>query len=726
MNEKKLLSCLTAGVLALCLGFGGVACMVTGLKLPVDWLPLGFGCVIGAVVAAGCCASRHGGRILVGIGAVFALLMALSDRFLGQLKAMLYSMFHYYHQGYGIAIPDWFNGASADTQVLPLLTAAGLVMAVTAWVVLRRKSVIPAAAAALLPLTSCLVVTDTVPASFAIFIFLFGLTMLIMTAAVRRWDEAQGNRLAAFLALPVAAALALLMMALPQDHFQGPPQGGSLDSLFNWFAAKLPAIDQTFEGELVISLGGTAKQTVNLGSIGHNYLSKMPVMEVTAPNGGRLYLRGRSYDTYDGKSWSASTGRTEDFVSPPPNCTKTFGDISVKMLSRRGQYYLPYYPADNQSLNDGMLVNPNYAMEYSFQCRELKENWKDFRTTRSELDLSAYLELPEETRLRAEEYLENALQHPFPIQMGNQNYMMFASLIESHVKASASYDLKTDRMPGSETDFAMWFLEQSDTGYCVHFATATAVLLRAAGIPARYVEGYTVTAEPDKASIVRENMAHAWVEYYVNGIGWVIMDTTPGADVTPETTQTSPSGTTAPSTDPTTRPTEDDPITEPATEDPSDPSVGDPSQTIPSGSHGTSPSGSGTATPSGSGSGEQQELPQWFGAMLLWFAGIAVTIAAVLGQRMLRRHRKLQNMHQGRPNTQALVRFREVRRMAKLQGIPIPDELQQLAEKARFSQHTLTKEELAKFDAFLRDGTQALNEHPWYRRFVYRFVYAIY
>lgn len=56
-------------------------------------------------------------------------------------------------------------------------------------------------------------------------------------------------------------------------------------------------------------------------------------------------------------------------------------------------------------------------------------------------------------------------------------------------------------MPSDQQDFASWFLTQSDTGYCVHFAAATAAMLRALDIPARMVTGYLVDAKAD-----------AWVE----------------------------------------------------------------------------------------------------------------------------------------------------------------------------------------------------------------------
>ena len=72
------------------------------------------------------------------------------------------------------------------------------------------------------------------------------------------------------------------------------------------------------------------------------------------------------------------------------------------------------------------------------------------------------------------------------------------------------------------------FLYRRHAGHCEYFATATALLLRVAGVPARYVVGYSVQ-EPDsdgKTYRVRQRHAHAWIEAYVNG-AWQTLDNTP-------------------------------------------------------------------------------------------------------------------------------------------------------------------------------------------------------
>lgn len=72
------------------------------------------------------------------------------------------------------------------------------------------------------------------------------------------------------------------------------------------------------------------------------------------------------------------------------------------------------------------------------------------------------------------------------------------------------------------------FLLQSRSGHCEYFATATTLLLRAAGIPARYVVGYSVHefSSLEKQYIVRSRHAHAWTMAYINN-KWQAFDTTP-------------------------------------------------------------------------------------------------------------------------------------------------------------------------------------------------------
>ena len=74
------------------------------------------------------------------------------------------------------------------------------------------------------------------------------------------------------------------------------------------------------------------------------------------------------------------------------------------------------------------------------------------------------------------------------------------------------------------------FLTRSRTGYCQHFAGAAALLLRLAGVPTRVVAGFATGRSEDGIYKVRDTDAHAWIEVYFEGVGWVPFDPTPAAD----------------------------------------------------------------------------------------------------------------------------------------------------------------------------------------------------
>jgi transglutaminase-like putative cysteine protease len=77
------------------------------------------------------------------------------------------------------------------------------------------------------------------------------------------------------------------------------------------------------------------------------------------------------------------------------------------------------------------------------------------------------------------------------------------------------------------------FLTTGKAGFCQQYAAALGVMLRVAGIPARVVIGYThPPADIDGQFEVTSDDAHAWVEAYFTGIGWLPFDPTPltGAD----------------------------------------------------------------------------------------------------------------------------------------------------------------------------------------------------
>lgn len=74
------------------------------------------------------------------------------------------------------------------------------------------------------------------------------------------------------------------------------------------------------------------------------------------------------------------------------------------------------------------------------------------------------------------------------------------------------------------------FLVKTRAGHCEYFATAAVLLLRSAGIPARFAAGYSVQeySKLERAWIARDRHSHAWALAYVDG-AWVELDATPAS-----------------------------------------------------------------------------------------------------------------------------------------------------------------------------------------------------
>ncbi|GAB4534465.1 MAG: hypothetical protein Tsb0014_20700 [Pleurocapsa sp.] len=99
--------------------------------------------------------------------------------------------------------------------------------------------------------------------------------------------------------------------------------------------------------------------------------------------------------------------------------------------------------------------------------------------------------------------------------------------LEKFFNTEFTYSLKLARRRRSITPLSAFLLEHQ-SGHCEYFATATTLILRSLGIPARYAVGYSVHefSNWEKQYLVRGRNAHAWTLVYLNG-AWQAFDTTP-------------------------------------------------------------------------------------------------------------------------------------------------------------------------------------------------------
>lgn len=120
------------------------------------------------------------------------------------------------------------------------------------------------------------------------------------------------------------------------------------------------------------------------------------------------------------------------------------------------------------------------------------------------------------------------------ITAGTGNPYDAAAAIETYLRENYQYTL-TPTIPRDGSEPITYFLFTSKQGYCEYFASAMGYLLRAAGIPARLVNGYGPGTYDSKTKqyVVRESDAHTWVEAYFPNYGWVPFEPTPDGNYFP-------------------------------------------------------------------------------------------------------------------------------------------------------------------------------------------------
>jgi len=100
-------------------------------------------------------------------------------------------------------------------------------------------------------------------------------------------------------------------------------------------------------------------------------------------------------------------------------------------------------------------------------------------------------------------------------------------ILDFFTDAANGFDYSLSTAPGTSGDDLLDFLTER-RGYCEQYAGAMAVMVRAAGMPARVALGYTPgTVQEDGTRLITSDDAHAWVEVYFYDLGWVPFDPTP-------------------------------------------------------------------------------------------------------------------------------------------------------------------------------------------------------
>lgn len=707
MKRDKNISCLVSAAVALVLSYGMAGSLITGFDMNMDSMGRLLGvCALASAVSALCFRFRRGGTVLLCLLVPVSWYVFRQEQLIPQALYMLYSILRRFQSAYGWPLPGFISHRIAQSVIWPVGILSAVAAMAASRAACRARGVGIALVTAAVPFFLCFVVTDTVPDTAYLFLWLLGVVTLILPQSIRREDTAQGATLTVMTAAAASAALALLFFLVPRDGYDKQP-AELQQRIVNWVQEMPQMLEEMSENVSSAVSGSVQPSEVSLKNLGPRAKNNYPVMEVTAPRSGVLYLRGQDYDLYDGTGWTANRHRTEQFSSEG---MENVGEISVRTRRTRDVLYLPYYPGDGITLIGGRMDNGENLKEYSFYQWVLPENLRgqDVQTQSGmahSLILSGpelgdpsearrYRNLPNGTEKWAKEKLAEILddQHTAADK---------AEAIARYVKNTAPYDRNTQRMPAGQEDFVQWFLEEGETGYCVHFATAAVVLLRAAGIEARYVEGYMTLVSAGVSETVTEDQAHAWAEYYDPAVdNWVVLEATP-ADLTEDMPQSQP------------------PVWQPLTQPAGEGEQDDAS---------TQPQASTEPAPVISGLVDNGKTPNLTGLWkwLVWIGALCLTAAAVIGQRKARLTLRVYRQNRGSANERALARWRELELLYRLLREAPPEDMEALARKAKYSQHRLSPEELDIMDKQICIARQRLDGQNFIQRLLYRYLFAAY
>ena len=292
-----------------------------------------------------------------------------------------------------------------------------------------------------------------------------------------------------------------------------------------------------------------------------------PALAVTMESPQKLYLRGSVWETYTGSSWEPLSAQTRgddsdlfywlhesDFFgqSQIASASALTGTVKSAALhvqtlgACRGHAYLPYALKGSEVLDAGVIGDAGaqsvatdyaylpgslptwYALQHTLTSRQGEAEIADYLTQER-----AYVDYVYQADLQLTDESRAVMQRQLGELEDSYTLSEIQTIIRNYLGEKMHYDERVStHLHGS--DFLHDTLECSGSGYSVHYATAAVLMLRYFGVPARYVEGYYLSptdaakVEAGEEIILTGENAHAWAEYYLEGVGFVPFEVTPG------------------------------------------------------------------------------------------------------------------------------------------------------------------------------------------------------
>ncbi len=248
-----------------------------------------------------------------------------------------------------------------------------------------------------------------------------------------------------------------------------------------------------------------------------------------------IYLRAFIGDRFSVDRFSEDNNVFEGYQFEPFYSDDESTEMKIENIDADpGYYYLPYHSSYAEGDKDGTSVI-TYVPSPNTDNFETDE---DGMIGYSEYVFQNYTLVPENLIPVLDEVVKKA-----DMINGDRTYhgMLYScSQLQKYFAENYRYSLQPGRTPMGK-DVVEHFLTSQDRGYCMHFASSSTLILRYIGIPARYCEGYVITASQlaDGELLIDESgerkvrvelsdaQAHAWVEIYIPGYGWIPYEMTP-------------------------------------------------------------------------------------------------------------------------------------------------------------------------------------------------------
>jgi transglutaminase-like putative cysteine protease len=274
------------------------------------------------------------------------------------------------------------------------------------------------------------------------------------------------------------------------------------------------------------------------------------LFEVRTPD--PQYLRMYTLDEFDGEGWrssdpTGSDGQTltvptvlpqpSSYAPPPDSQTQPYtftvltdfdASHALPMAQTPEQITagdlgdVTWDPARGQAFVDGGL---DAGLEYTVRSRVVVPTAEQLERVHN----LTSLQYGQWTRLPGEDVLDPRIEQlakAWTADAASDYEKVLA--IQQHFH-SDGFQYSTDVDVADDPDALLTFLTQTKAGFCQQYATAMAVLVRELGLPARVAVGYqSGTLQDDGRYLVQSDDAHAWVEVYFEGYGWLQFEPTPG------------------------------------------------------------------------------------------------------------------------------------------------------------------------------------------------------